>query len=168
MKRTDIERFVRAGPGAVSRRQFVGITAGAAGGVLGSGLLTPARGDAGPGEPACPAPDPIPHVTIPPIPIPIIAECARAHFFFPGNVEGTPASTDPTGAQPGGRDPSTIFDFDGVLGLADLNLRGTGTVLTEAGDGASAAYDFHTDMRFMAGKFVGTDGRVHHGAFAFI
>jgi hypothetical protein len=83
-------------------------------------------------------------------------------------VEGTPAPTDPTGPQAGGRDPSTIFNFDGVVGVADLNLRGTGTVLTQAGPGASAPYDFHTDMRFMAGKFVGTDGRVHHGAFAFI
>jgi hypothetical protein len=107
-------------------------------------------------------------VTIPPIPLPIIAECTRAHFFFPGNVEGLPAATDPTGAHPGGRDPSTLFNFDGVIGVADLDLAGTGTELTESGPGASARYEFHTDMRFMAGRFVGTDRRVHKGAFAFI
>jgi hypothetical protein len=56
----------------VSRRRFVGITAGAAGGVLGSGLWTPARSEhdddeddegreGGRGKP-CPEPDPIPHI----------------------------------------------------------------------------------------------------------
>jgi hypothetical protein len=160
----------RAGPGVslkrVSRRQFFGASAGAAGVMLGSGLWTPAGGDdAGEQGQVCPAPDPIPHVTIPPIPNPVIATCTRAHFFFPGNVEGNAAPTDPTGPQAGGRDPSTIFNFDGVIGVADLNLTGTGTDTTT---GQSAPYDFHTDMRFMAGKFVGSDGRVHKGAFAFI
>jgi hypothetical protein len=163
----------RAGPGVslqrVSRRQFFGASAGAAGVMLGSGLWTPAgsddAGEQGEQGQVCPAAEPIPHVTIPPIPSPVIATCVRAHFFFPGNVEGTPAATDPTGPQPGGRDPSTIFDFDGVIGQADLNMTGTGTDTTT---GQSAPYDFHADMRFIAGKFVGTDGRVHKGAFAFI
>jgi hypothetical protein len=52
-----------------------------------------------------------------------------------------------------------------VIGEADLNLSGTGTDTTT---GASAPYKFHTDMRFMAGKFLATDGRVHKGTFAFI
>jgi hypothetical protein len=160
----------------VSRRRFFGASAGAAGAVLGSGLWTPARsgehekdddddGQHGQQGAPCPAPDPIPHVGIPPIPNPVIATCTRIHGFFPGNVEGTPAPTDPTGPQPGGRDPSTIFNFDGIIGVADLTLTGTGTDTTT---GQSAPYDFNTDMRFMAGKFVGTDGRVHKGAFAFI
>ncbi len=93
------------------------------------------------------------------------APCEPLRFFFPGNVEGGPAPTDPTGPQPGGRDPSTIFNFDGVIGVADLDLKGTGTDTTT---GQSARYDFHTDMRFMAGRFVATDGRVYSGAFAFI
>jgi hypothetical protein len=175
MRRQGFSLFGRAGPSGslrpVSRRQFFGTSAGAAGVVLGSSLWTAAEdGDdeqderENRGHP-CPAPDPIPHVTIPPIPSPVIAMCARAHFFFPGNVEGTAAPTDPTGPHPGGRDPSTLFDFDGVIGQADLNLTGTGTDTTT---GESKPYDFHTDMRFMAGKFVGTDGRVHKGAFAFI
>ena len=171
-------RFGRAGPdvspGLVSRRRFFGASAGAAGVVLGSGLWTPAQGDrsrdddAGDHDergPSCPAPDPIPFVGIPPIPNPVIATCTRFHGFFPGNVEGTPAATDPTGPHPGGRDPSTIFNFDGVIGQADLTLTGTGTDTTT---GQSAPYDFNADMRFMAGRFVGTDGRVHKGAFAFI
>jgi hypothetical protein len=58
-----------------------------------------------------------------------------------------------------------IFDFDGVIGQADLDMSGTGTDTTT---GKSADYTFHTDMRFMKGRFVGTDGRVHRGAFAFI
>lgn len=157
----------------VSRRHFFGASAGAAGLVLGSGLWTPGRTDDEDddrrdkhdrddrGIHRCTiTPDPIPHITIPPP-----APCERVHFFFPGNVEGAPAPTDPTGPQPGGRDPSTIFNFDGVIGEADLDLTGTGTDTTT---GESAPYGFHTDMRFMAGKFVGTDRRVHRGAFVFI
>ena len=87
----------------------------------------------------CPEPDPIPHTTLlgpPGVPIP----CPIApHFFFPGNVEGLPAPTDPTGPQAGGRDPSTIFDFDGVIGEADVSLTGTGTDTTT---GQSAPYSF--------------------------
>jgi hypothetical protein len=164
MRRPGLSTSRRASPSApmrtVSRRQFFGISAGTAGLMVGTGLWTPAGGDPGPGEPSRGAPDPIPHIFIPPP-----APCERVHFFFPGPVEGTPAPTDPTGAQPGGRDPSTIFNFDGVIGEADLNLTGTGTDTTT---GESARYEFHTDMRFMMGKFVGTDGRVHRGAFAFI
>jgi hypothetical protein len=144
-----------------SRRRFIGTTAGAAGAMFGSGLWIPARGEPGPGGPMCPAADPIPHITR----FPSSSGVEPLHFFFPGNVEGAPAPTDPTGPQPGGRDPSTIFNFDGVIGEADLNLTGTGTDTTT---GASARYSFHTDMRFMAGKFVATDGLVRKGAFAFI
>jgi hypothetical protein len=174
-----LSRFGRAAPGAspelVSRRRFFGASAGAAGAVLGSGLWTPAQGERSPdddddgqhGQPGaqCPEPDPIPHVTTlgpPGVPIPCPVSY---HFFFPGPVEGTPAPTDPTGPQPGGRDPSTIFDFDGVIGEADLSLTGTGTDTTT---GQSAPYSFDADMRFMAGKFVGIDGKVHNGAFVFI
>lgn len=90
----------------------------------------------------------------------------KVHFFFPGPVEGTPAPTDPEGAHPHGRDPSLITDFKGVIGLADLgDIMGTGTDLNT---GAHARYKFHTDMRFMKGEFIGSDGRTHRGAFAFI
>lgn len=160
----------RAGPPLslrnVSRRQFVGISAGAAGGVLGSGLWTPALGDHDDDRERegdrCPEQQPIPHVNAGPP-----AGFGAFHFFFPGRVDGALAATDPepAAAHAAGRDPSTIFDFDGVIGQADLNLTGTGTDTTT---GVSAVYGFHTDMRFMAGKFVGTDGRVRRGTFAFI
>jgi hypothetical protein len=162
MRRISIGKFARDGPNSpgVSRRGFVGIGAAAAGLTLSSGLWTPARGDPGGGEPSPGAPDPIPHTFIPPP-----APCARAHFFFPGHADGSASDTDPTGVHPSGRDPSTLFNFDGVLGEADLFLTGMGTDTTT---GATAPYRFHTDMRFMAGRFLGTDGRVHKGAFAFI
>src|SRR5438067_388542 len=171
MKRVDLTTLPRAGPGFsirnVSRRRFVGITAGAAGGVLGSGLWTPARGEhddhdddlTARGRP-CPEQNPIPHLNQ------AVIGIGGFRFFFPGPIDGSPAATDPEPPpQKAGRDPSTIFDFDGVVGQADLNLTGTGTDTTT---GATSQYGFHTDMRFMMGKFVGTDGRLHHGAFAFI
>ena len=52
-----------------------------------------------------------------------------------------------------------------MIGQCDLNMSGTGTDTTT---GVSAPYTFHTDMRFMAGRFLATDGRIHKGAFAFI
>jgi len=170
MRRVSIGKFPRAGPtdslSIVSRRRFFGTTAAAAGLALGSTLWTPARADDDNdenGKGSCPAGQPIPHINA--ITKGITGGCANMHFFFPGHADGTASGTDPEGAHPNGRDPSTVFNFDGVLGQADLNLTGTGTDLTT---GASAPYGFHTDMRFMAGKFVGTDGRVHNGAFAFI
>jgi hypothetical protein len=89
----------------------------------------------------------------------------KAHFFFPGPVEGQVAPTDPEGAHPHGRDPSLITDFKGMIGVADLSLTGTGTNLNT---GAKAKYHFHTDTRFMKGEFIGSDGRKHRGTFAFI
>jgi hypothetical protein len=170
MRRTRIGHLLRAGPDAVSRRRFFGMSAGAAGGVIGSGLWTPARADhddedrgrEGEGKP-CPEQSPIPHVNRAAGP----QTFGSFHFFFPGPVDGSPTAGDPEppAAHAAGRDPSTIFDFDGVIGQADLDLEGTGTDLTT---GRSAPYGFHTDMRFMKGRFLGTDGRVHHGAFAFI
>jgi len=171
MRRRGTNDVARAGPGLsqlrnVSRRRFVGITAGAASGVLGAGLWTPARGERDDdddkrtaGRP-CPEQNPIPHLNQ------AVIGIGGFRFFFPGPIDGSPAATDPEPPpQKAGRDPSTIFDFDGVVGQADLNLTGTGTDTTT---GASAQYGFHTDMRFMMGKFVGTDGHLHRGAFAFI
>ncbi len=89
----------------------------------------------------------------------------KVHFYFPGNVEGGAAATDPFMTEPGGRDPSVIYDFHGVIGQADLNLHGMGTNLET---GVSKPYGFHTDTRFMKGEFVGSDGRTHRGTFAFI
>jgi hypothetical protein len=75
------------------------------------------------------------------------------------------ASTDPSGAHPNGRDPSTITDFKGMIAQADLFFSGIGTDLNT---GQSAPYGFHTDWRFMTGVFVGVDGLQHNGTLSFI
>ena len=58
-----------------------------------------------------------------------------------------------------GFDVSTITDFKGVIGAAEI--RGTAT------DG-SLTYDFDVDMRFMKGQYITIDGRLHDAAFAFV
>jgi len=136
----------------LSRRQMLG-TAGAAGAILVTGLPKVALGV----SPGSGVPNPIPHINHPPPP--------GAHFFFPGHVDGSFSPTDPTPGPLAGRDPSTIYDFNGFIGSADLELSGTGTDTTT---GDTDTYTFHTDMRFMKGVFVDTAGRNQHGAFAFI
>jgi hypothetical protein len=134
-------------------RGAVGTAAGA-GLVLGSGVRLPAFADEEEEEGeqnGCQSPPrPIPHISTPP----------GAHFFFPGPVDAN-ATTSPNT----GHDPSIITDFSGVVANADLILSGTGTDLNT---GMSATYDFHTDMRFMRGVFVGLDNERHHGTIGFI
>src|SRR5436190_6126601 len=102
MRRTKMIKFARAGPGLapfrnVSRRRFVGITAGAAGGVLGAGLWTPLRGehrddddDMNNRSRRCPEQNAIPHINAGPP-----AGIGGFRFFFPGPVDGSAAATDP-------------------------------------------------------------------------
>jgi hypothetical protein len=145
---------------SLSRRNLIRGAAGTAAGaglLLGSGFQLPARADDDDegNRSRCKAiPRPIPH---------IVSKPPGQHFFFPGPVEGAP-STDPHFPD-AGFDPSIITDFSGVIGQADLNLSGVGTDLNT---GASATYDFHTDMRFMDGIFVGLDNEQHRGAIGFI
>lgn len=156
----EILRFPRHGPtNKVSRRNLIRGVAGTAAGaglLIGSGLRSRAFAD-DEGEEEhrrCDAvPRPIPHITTPP----------GQHFFFPGPVEGAPSS-DPHFPN-AGFDPSIITDFSGVIANADLILSGMGTDLNT---GMSATYDFHADMRFMDGVFVGLDNERHHGTFGFI
>jgi hypothetical protein len=63
-----------------------------------------------------------------------------------------------------GIDPSSINDFNGFVGVADV--QGTGTATNP--DGSTETLLFDTDMRFMSGVYVGVDGAVHKGAFAFV
>lgn len=151
---------IRAG---LSRRRWIG---GAATGVaLGSAFRTPLTAGEGDddevrnGSRFCPAlPLPIPHIFSPAPPVSL-------HFFFPGPVEGTAVPTDPQGAHPDGRDPSTITNFDGFIGSADLRVSGTGTDLET---GAESPYDFDADIRFMKGTYIGSDEQRHFGTFVFI
>jgi len=144
----------------VSRRGFFGRAALAGGAVLlGSGAPAKLLADDNEGPPGvCDLPVPIPHINIPPP--------GGGHFYFPGPVSGAAAPlTDPSGAHPEGRDPSVIFNFKGFVGQADFILTGTGTDLET---GVTAPYNFHTDMRFMSGVFVGTDQIERHKTFAFV
>jgi hypothetical protein len=95
-------------------------------------------------------PRPIPHLLSPP----------GIHIFFPGPVDADYTSSPTTG-----HDPSTITDFNGVIANADFIFSGTGTDLNT---GQSGPYDFHADMRFMSGVFVGLDNQQHNGTIGFI
>ncbi len=141
---------------SLSRRNLIRGAAGTvagAGFLLGSGLRSSALADDKDEENhnKCKAvPRPIKHITTPP----------GAHFFFPG-----PVDTNPMTSPNAGHDPSIITDFKGMIGQADLNFSGIGTDLNT---GKSATYDFHCDMRFMDGVFVGLDNEEHRGAIGFI
>jgi len=63
-----------------------------------------------------------------------------------------------------GVDSSSITDFKGLVGVADV--RGTGTARNP--DGSVETLLFDTDMRFMKGVYVGQDGAVHTGTFGFV
>ncbi len=62
-----------------------------------------------------------------------------------------------------GNEPSTITDFDGSVGVADLS--GTGTA---KGHGPTRTLPFDADVRFMKGRYVGKDGQQHSGTFCFV
>jgi hypothetical protein len=129
---------------AMSRRQFTRTAAGAAafGAALGSGLSWPGLVSAHKAQ----EPKPIPGGT------PTLG--GAFHVFGPGVL-------DPPDAE-----PSTITDFNGFIGLAFIN----GTVTrTNTVTGEVRTLPFvNSDMRFMKGVFEGTDGRIHHGAFAYV
>ncbi len=125
---------------ALSRRQFMGTAAGVTGAVLTSGFWLPALASADATTAANPIPGGIQ---------PFGPGTEVFHVFLPGR----------------GAEPSTIFDLNGFVGLA--NVRGMGTA-TDTRSGATSRLIYDVDNRFMKGVFVGTDGKHHNGAFAFI
>lgn len=64
-----------------------------------------------------------------------------------------------------GVEPSTITDFHGSIGAAEIQGTGTGT---NTDTGATSSLVFDVDMRFMQGVYIGLDGEKHNGTFAFI
>jgi hypothetical protein len=60
-------------------------------------------------------------------------------------------------------EPSAITDLNGFVGIGHVNGAGTATLA----DGSTQRLFFDVDNRFMRGEFVGEDGRLHHGTFAF-
>ena len=143
--------------GALSRRHFLRATAGTAGGILGASLLLP-----------CPARadddddhnDDHDDDIVLPKPIPLGTrflggeDTELFHFYLP------PPDNEPSALF----EPSTIFDFDGAVGIAEH--RGTGTGKNTKTGETTQLY-FLTDFRFMKGKYIGVDGRQHHGTFSF-
>lgn len=71
------------------------------------------------------------------------------HFFGPGPMN----------------ENSTVWDFNGVIGVAAGLVNGTGKL---AGTTTQSFTGVHVDMRFMKGLYGGLDGNLHHGAFVFI
>src|SRR5438477_10388000 len=118
-------------PSRISRRGFIGGAAGAAGAVAGLGLLSPVAGLAK--KPFNATPTPTATVNN------IGGLDFHLSFFGPGN------------------DPTSITDFNGFVGVADV--QGTGTATYADGSHETLLYD--TDMRFMQGVYVGQDGAVH-------
>jgi hypothetical protein len=129
-------RHARHGP---SRRAVIGGAAAATGAALGSGLLWPAAGSAAPLS-TQPAPKPTTATT---------------------TINGVTFHFDSFGP---GVDPSSITDFNGFVGVADVRGKGTAT----NPDGSTETLLFDTDMRFMKGVYVGVDGAVHKGTFGFV
>jgi hypothetical protein len=122
---------------ALSRRAFIGSMAGVAGAAMGAGLLPTSVLAA---KPSSSMPRPTTNT------VPVNGTDFHFTFFGPGI------------------DPSSITDFNGFVGVADV--QGTGTATNP--DGSTETLLFDTDMRFMSGVYVGVDGAVHKGTFGFV
>ena len=121
---------------AMSRRQFIGRAAAASGVALSSPMWAPLLVEAGEAV----DPKPIPQTVAPGAPF---------HVMLPG-----PSS-----------DPSTITDFRGTVGVADLLGTGWGT---DTKTGVRTFMYTAIDNRFMKGTYVGVDGKKHHATFGFV
>jgi hypothetical protein len=121
----------------VSRRRFIGGTVSALGTVLGASVLRPGAALA---KTQNATPNPIPGGT---------TVGGQLFHFFPFGP---------------GQEPASITDFNGFVGVADV--QGTGTATNPDGSTETLLYD--TDVRFMKGVYIGKDGAVHKGTFGFI
>lgn len=123
----------------LSRRQFMGTAAGATGAVLASGLWMPGMALA---DNAAPKP-------------------------IPGGIQPFGPGTELFHVFPiaPGVELSTITDFHGAIGGAEVQGMGTAT---NTDTGVTSRLLFDVDMRFMQGVYVGMDGERHRGTFSFI
>jgi hypothetical protein len=147
----------------VSRRRFLGGTAAAGAVVVAGRVLWPstAYGDGRPLAAADqrrgPHPKPIPFG----LTGDLFGDPSNHHLYhvlppLPPGSDGNPGQYT---------ECSTITDFSGLLGAANINGHGTGTPRAGNPDGR---YDFNVDMRFMTGTYVGADDRSRSGTFGFI
>jgi hypothetical protein len=79
---------------------------------------------------------------------------------IPGTFMGIPGFPHVADPSPG-NEPSTVFDFDGVIAIT--RIFGTGN----ATGGAPSTLTFDCDMRFLSGRYVGSDGVIRQGSFGF-
>jgi hypothetical protein len=122
----------------LSRRAFLGATAGVTAATVGSGLLGPMKAFGSPASNAGPKP--------------------TTNVLSFNGLDFHLTNFAP------GMDPSSITDFNGFVGVADVQGSGTAT----NPDGTTDMLLFDTDMRFMSGVYVGQDGRKHKGTFGFV
>ena len=125
-------------PGAVSRRGFIGRVAGGAGALVGASILAPGTALAAGRGVQNPAPKPIP-----------------GGF----TVEGVTFHVTSFGEM-----PAVITDFEGAVGICDV--QGTGRATNP--DGTKETLLFDTDMRFFKGVYVAQDGKTRKGTFGFV
>lgn len=85
--------------------------------------------------------------TAAPKPVPPNPALGGLHIYLPGENS----------------EPSAITDLNGFVGIGHVTGAGTATL---AG-GSTQRLFFDVDNRFMRGEYVGEDGRLHHGTFAF-
>lgn len=139
-------------PFHVSRRDILLKSAGAFGLLLGAELI-PGCGSDRPGDPTAmdiaarsSALDGEESGT--PVPVPANPDAGGTHIYFIGP----------------GAEPSAISNFDGLVGGAVVDGTGVG----HSPEGRDEQLLFDTDMRFMQGTFVGTDGNRHQATFGFV
>jgi hypothetical protein len=126
----------------LSRRRFLRSAAGAAGLVLGAPFVLPTLARADEDDIVLPRPIPGGDPTFNPFTDELL------HVYFPAV----------------GLEPSSIFDFKGVVGAAIVD--GTGTGMTRKRKKERLL--FEVDLRFMQGDYRGVDGKRHSGTFALV
>ncbi len=126
---------------ALSRRRFLGQAASATGLALGAPFLLPRSARASE-EVVLPNPIPGGDPTFNPFTDELL------HVYFPAV----------------GLEPSTIFDFEGVVGAAIVDGTGTGATRRRRRE----ELIFEVDLRFMQGAYRGVDGKRHTGTFALV
>jgi hypothetical protein len=122
----------------LSRRAFIGGAAAATGVTVGSGLLWPAIGSAAAHRNRAPKPTTAK--------LKVNGKTFHVSSFGPG------------------MDPSSITDFKGFVGVADVRGKG----VAKNPDGSTETLLFDTDMRFMQGVYVAQDGATYRGTFGFV
>ena len=149
----------------MSRRKFVGSTAGTLAAAAGLGSLLAACSRDGNGlltspislrESRVPASG-----DVAPLPIPSISPNTGAHVWAPFPITDPPVP----GVDPPDAEPITITNFNGSVGLAYIS----GMVTRRDRSGGTTRLPFvAADMRFMKGLYRVNDGRVLRGTFGLI